>query len=463
MAMGVSAWEWEQLKSGFDDFIARAESYIKHGLADEALEELKAAQIIHPNDLEMHRCFSQAYLQLWRAKSQQKYADLAEQHAKTCLQINSEYEFAVKILAQLKQKATPQKASYQAPNARVEWKGKQQLQEQKTSQNPVIFIGAIVGVIILFMVYYVLMPSGSSSNYNNHVEREVESPQTTTSENNSTESNTDEYNPIKPSSNDKSSNNVTPKGITKQYKSSEVEVPVTFDTKNHNNIKFETQRSIFRRPDQYSIYKTYYTLTGFASIENAKAESIELIYDLYDGDKIIATDKSYVSVPKGARPGDKIPFLALYSNREESYQISKATFRISRARTKAAKAQYPSSPEVKLIWKTPKTNKVDLSLKERFSEVKYNPYSKDMLHSMTFLVENKGSAHIKEIKCKINWYDANGKLINEDIFSLWAISNPRLAPQQVALTPNRVVGLDVGQKKIEVKNYTLEILEVKYE
>lgn len=438
MAMGVTAWEWEQLKTGFDDFIARAEGYIKHGLPDEAIQELKAAQIINPNDLEMHRCFSQAYLQLWKTKGVKKYAKLAEKHAKTCLQINSEYDLAVKILAQLK-KTTSNESSI-AINAPLHQQKsvktkKDSLPPKTPKQNPGIALAFIASIAIILILLFMLMPFSSPSNYDKYEHEKTVHTSTEAS--------------------------------VEQEKTAEKENPLTlpfeFDKKGHDNVEFEIKESSFKgKEDSYSYYSALFKMTGFAQIKDAEAEQMEVLYDLYQGNKVVHTDKGYVSIPKGMQAGDKMPFLIIHGEKEKAWNISKVKLRIAKFKEKAAKASYPESPEIDIIWRVKQTQKINLSLKERHSEIEYNPYSKDYLHSFTFLVENKGTADLQEIKCKFNWYDANDTLISEDIVSIWSTSHPALETGMKVLCPNKVLGLDVGQKKIKVARYSVEILDIKY-
>lgn len=442
MAMGVTAWEWEQLNAGFDDFIARAEGYIKHGLADEAIEELKAAQIIDPNDLEMHRCFSQAYLQLWKAKGIQKYATLAEKHAKNCLQINSEYVLAVKILAQLKETAANE--GFRTSNAPLfQQKGSNSKKENSTpkpqKKNSGINLGTIVSTAgMLLILIYMFYPSPKSSQEDSYSsEKEVQSSY---------------------------SSSETPKKVEPQkVKKNLLTLPFEFDKRGHENVEFDIKESSFKgKADAYSYYSSLFKMTGFVQIKDAEAERIELLYDLYQGDKIVHTDKGYVSIPKGMQAGDKLPFLIIHGEKEKEWKVSKVNLRISKFKEKAAKASYPESLEVDLIWRVKQTEKINLHLEERHSEIKYNEFSKDMLHSFTFLIENKGTADLQEIKCKFNWYDTNDELISEDIVNLWGTINPTLEAGMKVLSPNKVLRLDVGQKKIKVARYSVELLDIKY-
>jgi tetratricopeptide (TPR) repeat protein len=439
MAMGVTAWEWQQLEKGFDDFIARAESYIKHGLADEAIQELKAAQIIDPNDLEMHRCFSQAYLQLWKSKGIQKYADLAEKHAKTCLQINSEYDLAVKILAQLKK--TAPKKEFRATNAPLHQKTVKTTKnvssplEQK--KNPAVAIAIFGGIAAVFLLFYILLPGGGpnineSYEYDAPVTEETSSSETTAEE-------------------------------TEEQKENLLTLPFEFDKKGHDNVVFDVRESNFKgKGDAYSYYSSLFNMRGYVSIEDTEVENMQLLYDLYQGNKIVHTDKGYISIPKGARPGDKFPFLLIHGEEDKVWKVNKVKLRISKMKEKAAKATYPESPEVETVWRIKQNDKINFKLKERFSEILYNPYSKDILHSFTFLIENIGTKSIEEIKCKFNWYDGSGNLISEDIVNIWTTTQPEIESGMSVLGPHKVLGLDVGQKKVTVAKYSVEILDVKF-
>ena len=233
LAMGVTEWEWNKLHANYGDFMARASGFIKHAMPEDAIKELDAAILIMPSDFDLHFAYSQAYLQLWKKQQTKNYEQKTEFHARKCLQINSENEKAIRILAQLQNKNTSSNRTFETTS---------RVTNNKKGGNQFGLWAAGIALSLVCFVAYLALPGNAKRPTTGYKEVSV------------------------------------PKLDEKENKK---DVKVTFDIdKKYPDIEFILQKSMLETYDYAE--NTYYRLIGHLVLNESEASSIELGYELFN-------------------------------------------------------------------------------------------------------------------------------------------------------------------------------------
>lgn len=415
LTMGITEWEWGSLQHAFNDFMARAEGFIKHSMPKDALKELDNAILIRPNDFELHLAYSQAYLQLWKQNASNSHKAKVEFHARKCLSVNAENEKAIQILAQIR---NPTNGTTATANPFMEASG---------TKKP------NVGVLVILSL--ALVAAGAALTIFN------------------LGGTSDEERPYPSYYNDEQQAEVEDDPETN------IAIAVAFDVeKKYPNIAFEQQSSILKKYKDFE--DTYYTLCAYITLTDSEAKQIILKYNLLDSaGNLLSKGLNYPQFPPGARVGDRLPVFIIFSSRTGKIDdLSRVEVAVDKIEFKAAPKNYPKAKEIPVEWKIQQSEQINIAIKERFSEIKYNSYSKKDLHTLTLEIENKGKANIKAIKINLVWLDAAEKKLGAYEMALLGMTSPKLEPGYVVVD-HTVVGIPINRK---VASYKIEILDVEY-
>jgi hypothetical protein len=238
-------------------------------------------------------------------------------------------------------------------------------------------------------------------------------------------------------------------------------VPVIlYKDKKSENIILDIRNSTITEREFSGKFSFNYQIQGYLISKNALQE-ITINYEAHDeSGNIIFSGIIFSDLPfKGSRPNDMLPFYTFKRIEEERLpKISRIIIKISDIKTKAALLNYPESVPIKTIKLFKKsTSETDLKLLERDSEIKYNSYSKAVLHSLTLEIENTGKTEIISIDSKIHWYDKNGKKISSYDYIILDSSYPPLKPADKSIFK---AVLNTKKENAEVAAYEIEIIEI---
>lgn len=102
--MGMSEDDWEVINNTFVACLQRGQGFVKHNNYDDAILELKKAEEINPNHIEVLSSLMQAYLGRYELQKNINDASKAQNYAYQCLQVQPNHEVALSIISTLKLK-----------------------------------------------------------------------------------------------------------------------------------------------------------------------------------------------------------------------------------------------------------------------------------------------------------------------------------------------------------------------
>jgi 5-bromo-4-chloroindolyl phosphate hydrolysis protein len=100
--VGLTERDYSILQSALNDYISRSKQFLKRGLNDDALKQLKSAQIISPNNYEVNIGLASCYFTFWQKTRENSFKKLSEKHTQFCLNLKPNDNIAADLLEMIR-------------------------------------------------------------------------------------------------------------------------------------------------------------------------------------------------------------------------------------------------------------------------------------------------------------------------------------------------------------------------
>ena len=161
---GLSEREYNTLISALKDYLSRAKQFSKRGLNEDALKQLKSAQIISPNNYEVNIGLAGCYFVFWQKTKENSFKKLAEKHTQFCLNLKPNDDSAADLLEQIRNgKMKPKQITEKkASNKFFSWLMEKDNKGEHSRLYGTIAITVLVCIVLFYVVPVSIMASISA-------------------------------------------------------------------------------------------------------------------------------------------------------------------------------------------------------------------------------------------------------------------------------------------------------------
>lgn len=420
--IGISEGEWQAIQETFDNHLFKGKEFIKYKNFDDSVNEFKQAVAINPNSEEANYYLAFSYKNLWQKTNNLNDKNLANTYARRCLELNPKNTDAIKLISSLK---TSPKKSFTVSKS----------SPKKSYRGLFIVIGIFV---VLFVFFFIIFDVPSTSTI------EIEKENNVVAEINSESSSSE----VKAESN-----------YSKPTKGG---IPVNFIVDdNSENLVLNVQNVEYRHYSKNT--GLYFSILGELELKKIDVQELQIQVNLYDQtNKIIVSDfKTIVASHSfGYRSGDIIPFRFFKMIKDSELPAAKKIdISVSKITQTVSSGSYEPSQRADYKWGIPKPNNYDVDVRMRHlvpSEASFGN-TKTYL-KMVLEVENKGNLPIKHLCFMVQFFDKEGKLIENN--KIYAITTGQtILPQGKTRIHQRTFALEIDAAKFDT--YKLSITDIK--
>ena len=154
---GLSEREYNTLISALKDYLSRAKQFSKRGLNDDALKQLKSAQIISTNNYEVNIGLAACYFVFWQKTKENSFKKLAEKHTQFCLNIKPNDDAAADLLEMIRTGKSKTEKMKNTPSGRgmsnfFSWL---MVKDEKGEQSR-LYVAIAITIIAAALIFYVI-------------------------------------------------------------------------------------------------------------------------------------------------------------------------------------------------------------------------------------------------------------------------------------------------------------------
>ncbi len=390
--LGLSPGEWRDLLKVYDNHIIRAKGFMQFSNWDDALKELEQALTIKPHNPDALYLAANCSVKLWHEKKDAKYKKEGQKYARTCVNIDPTHRDALQLLSNLK------RSVHKSVN--------------KTS----IAIAVILVVIVILAFISLFRRPASESDISVISTEESEKSEASEKEEDSQTSRKEEN---------------TTEPVIADDESPEVEVEFVKNNKS-SGIEFNTQTSVFNKYDA----SFSYNFRGDFISKSHEISALKIKYDLFDENNKLVISKLKKIIDEHspvARNNDIIPVdFLVYEKVNHVPNIKRALITVHYIEKQAAPPKYETSKKLDFEWLSSRPPNYNIEVSERFSKYTTS-FGNDAYCNIIFEVKNTGNVDINLLKLELQWFDANGKVLQSKDFYVNSTSNPKIKREQIRL------------------------------
>lgn len=372
--MGIDERGWQLLQQTFENHRTRAQGFMRYRNWDKSIHEYEQALPIRPFDEPTLQGLAQSHYNRWQ--QEQAYSDkrMATVYAEKCLQTNPRNDFSLRIITELGTVEAPQADEVILPE-----------KNKAGKLTMLILIGAVFITMGMLLLFVTVGADGGSSQL-----------------------------PVELQASDR------------QLAVGEREIPVSFvGNSTVGGLQLLLQEARFR---EYSKSSSF-TFKGYLKGKGVEITQLKLRMELLDKqDKRLYEDKIEVigKFDEPVRSLDLMPitYLKHIRNKKGLYPHG-ARLSVLKMEWREIPTVYEESP-VKNVLLEGSASGLDIVVRERSSQYNEHPKERYVFHKLQLEITNKSGQVLRQVKARIKWFDADGKTIEQQNFTLLEKDAPQL-------------------------------------